>query len=195
MSKPTYLVVLTDENSRQIDAIVRTVHEISAPTDARVVVAHVLTEQTYQRALGELDDEPKTALERRFVEQVPTHPGTEDDVPEWVKRWSQRRVRGPRESEELPESDAIERILDRKDAIQRMAEGLDAAGIEYEVRGAIGDPVDRFMRMIEEADADFVVVSAREWPNVRQALFSDVAQKILRSASSPVLSVRETVYE
>lgn len=199
MSKPTYLVILTTENTRQIDAIVRAVQEISEPTDARIVIVHVFTKRTYQRALSELDEEPKSALEKRFTEQIPAHPGTEDDVPEWVKHWSQQQIRGgqaqPKDREELPQSKAIDRILDRKDTIQQAAEAFDTAGMECEIRGAVGDPVDHILRMIEEADADFVVLSVRGWSDVRQVLLSSVAQKTLRLAPCPVLSVREPVYE
>jgi nucleotide-binding universal stress UspA family protein len=199
MNKPTYLVVLTTEDTRQIDAIVQAVREISEPTDARVVIAHVFTERTYQRALRELDEEPKSMLEKRFTEQIPAHPGTEDDVPEWVKRWSQRQIRGEQarsqDRENLPESKAIEQMLDRKDTIQQTAEAFDRASIEYQIRGAIGNPVDRILSMIEEADADFVVVSVRGWSDVRQVMLSSLAQKILRLAPCPVLSVREPVYE
>lgn len=199
MSKPTYLVVLTTETIRQIDALVRAVREISEPTDARVVIAHVFTERTYQRALREIDEEPKSALEKRFTERIPAHPGTEDDVPEWVKRWSQQQIRDDQahsqDQEDLPHSKAIERILYRKDTIQRMAEALDSAGFEYEIRGAIGDSADHILLMIEEAHADFVVVGVRGWADVRQVLPSSVAQKILRSAPCPVLTVRETIYD
>jgi nucleotide-binding universal stress UspA family protein len=199
MSKPTYLVALTDENTRQIDAIVRAVCEISAPTDARIVIAHVFTHHTYQRALRELDEEPKTPLEKRFTELLPAHPGTEDDVPEWVKRWSQQQIRGdhdqPQDSDDLSQSEAVERVLYRKNTLQQVAEAFDSAGIEYEIRGAIGDPVDQLMLMVEEVDADIVVVSARDWPDIRQAVFSSTAQQILRSAPCPVLSVRESTYD
>jgi nucleotide-binding universal stress UspA family protein len=199
MSKSTYLVVLTDENTRQIEAIVRAVSEISEPTDAHVIIAHVLTERTYQRALRELDDEPKSPLEKRFSEQIPAHPGTEDDVPEWVKRWSQRQIRGEHvqaeDRTELPQFEAIERVLQRKDMIQQIAEAFDTDGIEYEIRGAIGAPVDRLLLMIEEADVDFVVVGVRNWTDVRQVMLRSVAQKTLRSASCPVLSVPEPIYD
>lgn len=199
MSKPTYLVVLTTETIRQINALVRAVREISEPTDARVVIAHVFTERTYQPALREIDEEPKSALEKRFTERIPAHLGTEDDVPEWVKRWSQQQIRDDQahsqDQEDLPHSKAIERILYRKDTIQRMAEAFDSAGFEYEIRGAIGDPADHILLMIEEADADFVVVGVRGWADVRQVLLSSVAQKILRSAPCPVLTVRETIYD
>lgn len=157
------------------------------------------TERTYHRALRELDEEPKSALERRFTQQIPARPGIEDDVPEWVKRWSQRQIRGDhartQDREDLPQSKAIERILHRKDTIQQMAQAVDSAGLEYEIRGAIGDPVDRILLMIEETDADFVVVSVQAWSDVRQTLLSSVAQQIIRLAPCPVLSVRDSVYD
>ena len=198
MSKPTYLVVLIDENTRQIEAIVRAVSEMSEPTNAQVIIAHVFNERTYQRALRELDDEPKSPLEKRFNEQIPAHPGTEDDVPEWVKRWSQRQIRGEHvqaeDPTELPRSEAIERVLHRKDMIQQIAEAFDTVGIEYEIRGAIGDPIDHLLLMIEEADVDFAVVGVRGWSDVRQVMLKSIAQKLIRLAPCPVLSVRETVY-
>ncbi|MDL5363151.1 universal stress protein [Halalkalicoccus sp. NIPERK01] len=72
---------------------------------------------------------------------------------------------------------------------------LDEAGIEYEVRGAVGDPADRVTAMAEDHDADFVVVGGRNQSSARRTLFGSVSQEILESVRCPVISVREGVYE
>lgn len=165
-----------------------------------LIIAHVLRGRR-DTALSDLDEEPQTPAERRFIEQAPAHPGTEGDMPEWVRRWSQRQIRGgqdhsqDRNRDEQAQSDALERVLARKAALQQLADTFDTAGIKYELRGAIGNSAEHIIQMAEEADADFVVVSSQGQSSVREALFGSLAQNLLRSAPCPVIVVREDILE
>lgn len=200
MGTDTLVVAVGDDTTAQINAIAQTVLEIAEETEVRVIIAHVLRGRR-DTALSDLDEEPQTPAERRFIEQVPAHPGTEGDMPEWVRRWSQRQIRGgqdhsqDRNRDEQAQSDALERVLARKAALQQLADTFDTAGIKYELRGAIGNPAEHIVQMAEEANADFVVVSSQGQSSVREALFGSLAQNLLRSAPCPVIVVREDIFE
>lgn len=195
MGVETLVVAIGEESTPQSDAIAQTILDIAEPTEIRVIIAYIFSENTYERALSDLEDRSQTVLEKRFTEQLPKQPGFEGDFPEWTKRWSQQQIRGNQAQDELPQSEAVKQILNRKESLQKLADTFETADIEYEIRGAVGDPVEHIIRVIEDVDADFVVVSSRDRPHVRERLFGDVAQKLLRSAPCPVITVREGLYE
>lgn len=187
MGLDTLLVAIGEEDENRIDAFAKTVIDVAAPAKAMVIVAHVLTEKMYQDALEEAGEETRSVLETRFKRRVASQPGIEGDVPDWI----QRRYRVM----ETDRPEVIERILDRKNLIQDLVVAFDEAGVEYEVRGAVGDPAARVVAMAEDHDADFVVVGGRNQSSARRALFGSVSQEILESVRCPVISVREGVYE
>ncbi|GAB6862137.1 universal stress protein [Haloplanus litoreus] len=79
----------------------------------------------------------------------------------------------------------------RRDAtIRDLEEVLDGAGVEWEVRGRIGDPGDAVVEVAETVDADVVVVGGRDRSPTGKAVFGSVGQQILLSAPCPVLYVR-----
>lgn len=185
MGPDTLLVALGEEDEARIDAFARTVIDVAGPAGATVVIAHVLSEGTYRDALEEAGEETRSFLEQRFDEGVPARPGIEGDVPEWVKHRSRSR------SADRP--DVIEGVLDRKNLIQNLAVTLADAGIEYEIRGDVGDPAEGIVAMAEEVDADFVVVGGRKRSSTRRALFGSVSREVLESVRCPVISVHEGV--
>lgn len=196
MGIDTLVVAIGDDTKPQIDAITQTILNIAESADIRVIIAHVLRGRR-DTALSDLDEAPQTPLERRFTEQLPRHPGSEDDVPEWVRRWSQRRIRGEQDQDrdELSESEAMDRVVARKDALRQLIDAFDTAGIEFELRGAIGDPAEHIGRMVKEVDADFVVVSSQGQSSMRETLFGSLAQRLLRTAPCPVIVVRHDIAE
>jgi nucleotide-binding universal stress UspA family protein len=187
MGPDTLLVALGEEDEPRIDAFARAVIDVAGPSGATVVIAHVLSEETYRDALEEAGEETRSFLERRFDEGVPVQPGIEGDVPEWVMRRSR--------SESADRPDVIDGVLDRKNLIQNLAVALADAGIAYEIRGDVGDPAEGVVAMAEEVDADFVIVGGRKRSSARRALFGSVSRKILESVRCPVISVRDGVYE
>lgn len=187
MGLDTLLVALGERDEQSIDAFAKAVIDVAAPAGATVVIAHVLTEETYQTALEEAGEDTRSLLETRFKEGSPAQPGIEGDVPNWVKR----RFRTT--ATDRPE--VIERILDRKDLIQNLATALGEADIAYEIRGAVGDPAERVVAMAADCDADFVVVGGGKQSSARRALFGSVSQEIIESVRCPVITVREGVYE
>lgn len=196
MGIDTLVVAIGDDTNPQIDAIAQTILDIAESTDIRVIIAHVLRGRR-DTALSNFDEAPQTPLERRFTEQLPVNPGSEDDVPEWVRRWSQRQIRGEQDQDrnELSESEAMDRVVARKDTLHQLVDKFDTAGIEFELRSVIGDPVEHIGRVVEEVDADFVVVSSQSQSSMRETLFGSLVQKLLRTAPCPVIVVRHDIAE
>lgn len=183
----TLLVAVGEEDGERIDAIADTVIDVAAPTGATVVIAHVIDEGTYRRALEEAGEETTTFLERRFKDRLPDQPGFEGDIPKWLQRRSL-------EDEDV-QPEAVATVLDRKDLIRELATAFEDAGVEYEIRGDVGDPAERIVALADELEADFVVVGGRNRSSARRRLFGSVSQEILRSVNRPVLSIRESVDE
>lgn len=196
MGIDTVVVAIGDDTKPQIDAITQTILDIAESTDIQVIIAHVLRGRR-DTALSDLDEAPQTPLERRFTEQLPPNPGSEGEVPEWVRSWSQQRIRGGQDQDrdELSQSEAMDRVVARKDALQQLVDAFDTAGIEFDLRGATGDPVEHIGRMVEEVDADFVMVSSQGQSPIRETFFGGLAQKLLRTAPCPVIVVRHDIAE
>lgn len=197
MSVNTILVAVGEEDRDRTDVIANVVIDVAEPTGATVAITHVIDDDTYQRALEESEeatdrldvDAEEPEWMRRWSQAEPAAGlGIEGDIPDWVERWSQE---GPAtEGESL---EALETVLERKDLIRYLAEAFEDAGIEYEIRGAVGDPAEHVVATSEELDADFVVVGGRDRSRARQTLFGSTSQEILRSVPCPVISVREGV--
>lgn len=183
----TLLMAVGEEDGERIDTIADAVIDVAAPTGATVVIAHVIDEETYRRALDEAGEETTTFLERRFKDRLPDQPGFEGDVPKWLER------RSLEDEDVRPEPVAT--VLDRKELIRELAATFEDAGVEYEIRGDVGDPAERIVAMADELDADFVAVGGRNRSSARQRLFGSVSQEILQSVGRPVISIREGVGE
>jgi nucleotide-binding universal stress UspA family protein len=69
---------------------------------------------------------------------------------------------------------------------------LDAAGISHEAHVLLGDPVREILRYAVEAKADAIVVGSHGRTGLRRLLVGSVAEGVLRSASVPVVIVRES---
>jgi len=67
-----------------------------------------------------------------------------------------------------------------------------AAGIETEVRGAIGEISDEIIQMAIETDADRIVVGSRQQSPAEKAVLGSISQEIILSAPCPVTYVRES---
>ena len=56
---------------------------------------------------------------------------------------------------------------------------------------ARGSAADEIVRQAEEDNADLIVIATHGWSGWRRLLFGSVAEKVLRSATCPVLAVPE----
>ena len=78
----------------------------------------------------------------------------------------------------------------RHATIRDLREPLDDAGVDYEIRGAVGDHGSTIVNLATDVDADRVVVGGRKRSPTGKAVFGSTAQEVLLSAPCPVTFVR-----
>lgn len=174
MSVDTMLVAVGTEDKDRIETVGRTVVDVAEPTGATVVIAHILDEASYQRAVEQLDEDRSTG---------------EDEPPDWDGAWSQFEEEATGE-DGSPRAVHLETVLHRRQLIRDLAAMLDETAVEYEIRGAVGDPAERVVSMADDLEPDFVVVGGRDRTAAKQALFGSVSEEIIRSVACPVITVR-----
>jgi nucleotide-binding universal stress UspA family protein len=66
-----------------------------------------------------------------------------------------------------------------------------AAGVEYEIEVASGDPAHTLVDILENFGCDMVVMGARGMGTLRSALLGSVSHEVLYAAKVPVLIVKQ----
>ena len=82
-------------------------------------------------------------------------------------------------------------VSQRSWIVSDVAERLERAGVDYEIRGALGETAENILSESESLDADLVVVGGRTRSATGKALFGSTAQRVLLEADSPVTFVKE----
>jgi universal stress protein A len=72
---------------------------------------------------------------------------------------------------------------------QLLAERV-AAAIAVRPLVALGDPADQIVRAADDAKADLIVIATRGQTGIKRLVFGSVAEKVVRLAGTPVLSIR-----
>lgn len=81
-------------------------------------------------------------------------------------------------------------VAERHATIRELAAAFDEAGVDYEVRGAVGDHGTSIVDLATAVDADRVVVGGRKRSPTGKAVFGSTAQEVLLSSPCPVTFVR-----
>lgn len=81
-------------------------------------------------------------------------------------------------------------VASRHSTIRQIGAILDDAGVEYEVRGLIGDRGPTINMVAEAVDADQLIVGGRTRSPTGKAVFGSTAQEVLLSAPCPATFVR-----
>ena len=82
-------------------------------------------------------------------------------------------------------------VSHRSRIVTDVAERLERAGVDYEIRGSLGEAAESILGEAERLDADLVVVGGRTRSATGKALFGSTAQRVLLEADSPVTFVKE----
>ena len=69
---------------------------------------------------------------------------------------------------------------------QRVPTGISARGIVL-----LGDPADQIVAAAGEENADLIVIATRGQSGLKRLVFGSVAEKVIRHATRPVLTIRE----
>ncbi|WP_435064505.1 universal stress protein [Halobaculum sp. EA56] len=82
-------------------------------------------------------------------------------------------------------------VARRLEGVRRATKALEAAGVDYDVEGVVGDPGEAVAELAERVGADRVFVGGRKRSPTGKAVFGSTAQQIILSAPCPVTFVRE----
>ncbi|MGA2990393.1 MAG: universal stress protein [Candidatus Korobacteraceae bacterium] len=83
-----------------------------------------------------------------------------------------------------------ERLLQPEKRLQEMAQPLIAKGVMVHTVIGHGDAASEIVRIAEEQKADVIVIGTHGNTGWRRLAFGSVAEKVVRLATCPVLSVR-----
>jgi len=82
-------------------------------------------------------------------------------------------------------------VAERHATIREIASLLDAAGVKYETRGAVGEHGETIVNLAKDVSADRVIVGGRQRSPTGKAVFGSVAQEVMLSSPCPVTFVRD----
>jgi universal stress protein A len=88
----------------------------------------------------------------------------------------------------LPSEYGRERFLEELKAIQPARGGITA-----EHRLEYGEPATVILKVAQEIGTDLIVMGTHGWTGLRRLLMGSVAERVVRKASCPVLTVRTTM--
>jgi nucleotide-binding universal stress UspA family protein len=81
-------------------------------------------------------------------------------------------------------------VARRHSSTRQLAKTLDEAGVDYEIRGAVGEHGEEIVKTAKAADADRVLVGGRKRSPTGKAVFGSTAQEVMLSSPCPVTFVR-----
>ncbi|MFC6905201.1 universal stress protein [Halalkalicoccus tibetensis] len=82
-------------------------------------------------------------------------------------------------------------VASRHVTTRTIAQSLDAADVDYEISGSIGDRGETIVELAKEVDADRVIVGGRRRSPTGKAVFGSTAQEVMLSSPCPVTFVRD----
>lgn len=91
------------------------------------------------------------------------------------------------EFESQPTTDEVAR---RSEQVRNAARALQDAGIDYEIRGVVGEEGYPFVDLAKTLEPDFLHIQGKGRTPTGKALFGSTAQTILLNAPCPVTYVR-----
>lgn len=82
-------------------------------------------------------------------------------------------------------------VAERHVETRTIAQSLDAAEIDYEIRGSVGDRGEAIVSLAEDVGADRVLVGGRRRSPAGKAVFGSTAQEVMLSSPCPVTFVQD----
>ncbi|NHN57500.1 MULTISPECIES: universal stress protein [Halorussus] len=147
MALETILLAVGPGDADRTEELARTVVEVAEPTDARVVLAHVFTDEEFDGVVSNLDYDPAGEIDP-------------------------------------------DEVAERHATVRRLTDAFDDAGVEYAVRGRVGEHGETIVDLAKEVEADRVVVGGRKRSPAGKAVFGSTAQEVMLNAPCPVTFVR-----
>jgi len=170
MTLERVLLPVRGQDDGRIDRLIEGVLDVAKPADATVIIAHVIPNR---------DD--------WISSTVLATPGS--NFPQVV---SEGEYDDLLEHHSLEEEDVDDIVADQK-TVQEIANRLAEAGVEYEIRGAVGKPGEALVTMAEELVVDRIIVGGRHRSPTDKIIFGSVAQTLLLEAPCPVTLIRDDI--
>ncbi|GAA0681857.1 universal stress protein [Natronoarchaeum mannanilyticum] len=168
MAIETVLLAVNDEDDERIERMIDVVLDVAKPLDATVVIAHVIPEDHEELSTSSVplagSSAPYILSDDEYADLLDEYPLEEYDVDDVVAH--QKTVQS-----------AVDRLAD--------------TGVDYQIRGAVGEPGDGIVALADEVAADRVVVSGRHRSPTDKVIFGSVAQSVLLKSPAPVTFVRD----
>ncbi|QCS41478.1 universal stress protein [Natrinema versiforme] len=82
-------------------------------------------------------------------------------------------------------------VAARRAPVPELAERFEAAGVEYEIKGALGEVSTTVVDMAIDVDADRMVVGGRRRSPAEKAVLGSVSQEIILQAPCPITYFRD----
>ena len=83
-------------------------------------------------------------------------------------------------------------VATRHERVESVVDALEAAGVDYEIRGEVGDHGRAIVSLAEEVAADRIVIGGRKRSPTGKAVFGSTSQEVMLTAPCPVTFVRES---
>jgi len=91
---------------------------------------------------------------------------------------------------ESPTEVTPDEVTRRHETTRSISEALEEAGINYEIRGAVGPHGEEIIRLAADENSGLAVVGGRKRSPTGKAVFGSTAQEVMLSAPCPVTFVR-----
>lgn len=162
MPVETVLLPVNESDEDRIHRLTDTALETAAPVDATVVVGHAIEKNT-----------------NNITSAIPPIVG--GGYPQLLSK---------SEYDDLLEEYSPDEIAAEHGLVQSVINRLEAAGVDYDIRGAVGDPSEAFLDLASAVDADRIVIGGRRRTPTDKAIFGSVAQTLILDSSCPVMFVQ-----
>jgi nucleotide-binding universal stress UspA family protein len=81
-------------------------------------------------------------------------------------------------------------VAQRHATVRHLTDAFDGTGVEYSIRGQVGEHGETIVELANEVGADRVVVGGRKRSPAGKAVFGSTAQEVMMNAPCPVTFVR-----
>jgi len=181
MGIDTLLVAVGTDDGVDTETLADAIVPLAESTGVTVLLAHALSRDEAEAAAEQLGVDISTGSHERPTEEIPS--GGQTSL--YQKIWPGDPTPTDRYG------DAGDEAVGQFAAVDDLDDALDAAAIEHDLLGTIGDPAPEIVRLADERDADMLVVGRRDRSGASQALFGSTSEEIVERSPVPVVVASE----
>lgn len=145
------------------------------------------------RVLVPVDDNDERA--EKQIDTIESLPSVDEEIEAHVV-YVYEEIEMPGESggfasaylDELNES--LDELRDPPETVGKVADAMEARGIDAEVHELVGDPAEAILTASRELEADMMLMGVRDRSPIGKVVFGSVSQKVILGSEVPVLVAR-----